>query len=526
MTNLQLTATRYRHRRLALTRVGLTSANLILVFLAGLGFAGHLLVAGNYGYFRDELYYIAAGHHLALGYVDFPLLIAVLAWGMRVLTGDSLVALHVIPALAGSLLILVTGLTARELGGSRLAQALAATSSLVCLTFLATSSIFSMDSLDELWWALIAYLLVRLIRRQRPRLWLLIGTVAGLGMLTKVTVLFFLAAIAIGLLATPARAEFKSRWPWLALGIALAGLAPYLVFEFQTGWPTILYWHNYLGTLVSHSPLSFACQQVYVMNPLTLPLWLGGEIWLLRGGAGPRLRALGIAFAVLFVWFSVTPSKSYYLAPAYPFLFAAGGVWLAPKLHRLGNHWPGTLSLGLLAVSGVLLAPIAMPILPPASFASAYGFLGTDAGAQMEQHRGAPLPQWLADRFGWVSLSNRVSRVISQLPRREQYSACIFTANYGEAAALDFLGRSKHLPPAISGNNSYYFWGPGHCSGRSVITVGLPLTEVAQSFASVRVLGHTSCAYCMPAENGVPILLALDPKRSIAQLWKSVEDLS
>ncbi|HUY23778.1 MAG TPA: glycosyltransferase family 39 protein [Candidatus Saccharimonadales bacterium] len=526
MTDLPFVATVNPRRLLAGLADRISSGSLMLIGLAGLGFAGHMLVASNYGYFRDELYYIAAGHHLALGYVDFPLLMAFLAWGLGLLAGDSLLTLHVIPALASSLLILVTGLTARELGGSKLAQALAASASLVCLTFLATGSIFSMDSLDELWWTLIAYLLVRLLRRSTPRLWLLIGAVAGLGMLTKVTILFFLAALALGLLATPARAEFKTRWPWLALGIAGAGLAPYLVWEFQNGWPTLTYWHNYLGTLVSLSPLSFVGQQAYVMNPITLPLWLGGEVWLLRGGARPRLRALGLAFAVLFVWFCLTPSKSYYLAPAYPFLFAAGGVWLAPKLRRLGARWPGTLCLGLMALSGALLAPIAMPILPPATFASAYGFLGTDAGAQMEQHRGAPLPQWLADRFGWVSLSHRVAGAIRELPRQERLSTCIFAANYGEAAALDFLGRGEHLPPAISGDNSFYFWGPGHCTGRSVITVGVPLTQVWQSFASVRVLGRSRCAYCMPAENGVPILLARDPKHSIAQLWKTVEDLS
>ena len=297
MTDLPFATTVNPRRLLAGLADRISSGSLMLIGLAGLGFAGHMLVASNYGYFRDELYYIAAGHHLALGYVDFPLLMAFLAWGLGLLAGDSLLTLHVIPALASSLLILVTGLTARELGGSKLAQALAASASLVCLTFLATGSIFSMDSLDELWWTLIAYLLVRLLRRSTPRLWLLIGAVAGLGMLTKVTILFFLAALALGLLATPARAEFKTRWPWLALGIAGAGLAPYLVWEFQNGWPTLTYWHNYLGTLVSLSPLSFVGQQVYVMNPLTLPLWLGGEIWLLRGrcrapasGAGTCLR--------------------------------------------------------------------------------------------------------------------------------------------------------------------------------------------------------------------------------------------
>ncbi|HVC22777.1 MAG TPA: glycosyltransferase family 39 protein [Candidatus Dormibacteraeota bacterium] len=526
MLDLHLTTTIRDSHVAGLARAQVSSVNFILVSLAGLGFVGHMLVAGNYGYFRDELYYIAAGHHLALGYVDFPLLTAALARLMFLLAGDSLVAIHVIPALANAFLILVTGLTARELGGRRLAQALAATASLVCLTFLATGSIFSMDSLDELWWALIAYLLVRLIRRDQPRLWLLIGAVVGVGMLTKVTVLFFLAALLLGLLGTPARREFKSRWIWLGMGVALAGLVPYLAWEVQTGWPSLSYWHNYVGTLVNHSLLNFIAQQVYVMNPLTLPLWLGGEIWLLRGGAGPRLRALGLAFAVLFVWFGLGPSKSYYLAPAYPFLFAAGAVWLAPKLSRMGRIWPGTSYLGLMAVGGILLAPVAMPILPPATFAAAYGFLGTDGGAQMQRHDGAPLPQWLADRFGWISLTERVAQAVDQLPPPERRASCIFTANYGEAAALDFLGRSQHLPPAISGNNSFYFWGPGRCSGQAIITVGLPRSQVLRSFATVEVVGTTSCGFCMPGENGLPILRATSPKRSIPALWKSVENLS
>ncbi|MGH7706016.1 MAG: glycosyltransferase family 39 protein [Candidatus Dormibacteria bacterium] len=501
------------------------SANWALAGLAGVGFTGHMLVAGNYGYFRDELYYIAAGHHLALGYVDFPLLMAVLAWALGVLAGDSLVAIHVIPALANAALIVVTGLIARELGGRRLAQALAGGASLVCLTFLATGSIFSMDSLDELWWTLIAYLLVRLVQRDRTQLWLWIGGVAAVGFLTKVTILYFLAALLLGLLASPARARLRSKWACLAIGLGLVGLCPYLIWEFQTGWPTLAYWHNYVGTLVGHSPLDFALQQAYVMNPITLPLWSGGLVWLLRGRGGPELRSLGITFLVLFAWFSLGPSKSYYLAPAYPFLFAAGAVWLAPHLSRPGRFWPTPSYLAALAVSGILLAPIGMPILPPSTYAAWYGFLGTDAGAQMEHHRGGALPQWLADRFGWTALAKQVSTALDQLPGSERRVACVFTANYGEAAALDDLSTRAHFPPAISGNNSYYFWGPGNCSGQVVVTVGLTPAQVSSSYRSVLKIGHTSCQFCMPAEDGLPILLARDPRRSLRSTWLGVQNL-
>ncbi|MGH7642011.1 MAG: glycosyltransferase family 39 protein [Candidatus Dormibacteria bacterium] len=254
MINLERAQVSRRPALETLAHARLNSANWLLAVLAGVGFTGHMLVAGNYGFFRDELYYIAAGHHLALGYVDFPLLMAVLAWGLGILTGDSLVAIHVIPALANAALIVVTGLIARELGGRRLAQFLAGGASLVCLTFLATGSIFSMDSLDELWWTLIAYLLVRLVKRDRPQLWIWIGSVAAVGFLTKVTILYFLAALMFGLLALPGRARLKSKWALLGAGIGLSGLLPYLIWEFQTGWPTIAYWHNYVGTLVGHSP--------------------------------------------------------------------------------------------------------------------------------------------------------------------------------------------------------------------------------------------------------------------------------
>ncbi|MDA8332191.1 MAG: glycosyltransferase family 39 protein [Candidatus Dormibacteraeota bacterium] len=505
---------------------GLTNPSGAVALLGLCGFAAHMLVASNYGYFRDELYYLAAGNHLSLGYVDFPFLIPLLAWLVSRTAGDSLVAIHVIPALANGALIVVTGTIARELGGRRLAQTLAAAGSLVCLTFLATGAIFSMDALDELWWALIALLVIRMVRRGEPRLWLAVGAVAGLGMATKVTILFFIAALGGGLLATPARAYLQSRWAWVGAAVAAIFLAPYVVWEFQSGWPTLPYWHNYLGTLVPPSPVNFAAQQAYVMNPLTLPLWLGGTYWYLRGRGGPELRALGIAFTALFVYFAFTPTKSYYLAPAYPMMFAAGAVWLEARgaAARIGRWFWGYLAA--LGISGALLAPIAMPILPPPTFASAYGFLGSDAGAKIALHQNAVLPQWLADRFGWESLVHEVAAVYYRLPVRKRREACIFTDDYGEAAAIDVLGTAEGLPPAISGNNSFYFWGPSGCTAHVVITVGVTRRDASAAFRHVSAAGRTKCSYCMPQEDGVPILVAQQPRRPIGLLWPTVEQLN
>jgi 4-amino-4-deoxy-L-arabinose transferase-like glycosyltransferase len=185
----------------------------LLVALAGLSFVAHMLVAGNYGYFRDELYYIADGRHLQAGYVDQPLLMGWLAALVRVTAGDSLVAIHVIPALACALIMVVTGLMARGLGGGRVAQLVAGVAALFTVDFMATGSPLSMDVLDQLWWALASLLLLRLLRRETPRLWLLFGLVAAIALLTKLTLLFFGLALALALLVTPERRYLRTPWP-------------------------------------------------------------------------------------------------------------------------------------------------------------------------------------------------------------------------------------------------------------------------------------------------------------------------
>ncbi len=485
----------------------------------------HLAVAGRYGYFRDELYYLAAGHHLQLAYVDFPVLIAAMAWVLEHLGADSLTAIHVLPALADGALVVTTGLIARELGGHRWAQALAATASLVCLTFLATGSIFSMDIWDELWWTVIAYLVVRLIVRDRPRLWLLVGLVAGIGLLTKLTILFFLAALAVGILVSPARATLRTRWPWVGAGVAVLFLAPTVAWEVQHGWATLAYWHAYAGTLATRSPLGFAIQQAYTMNPLTVPLWLTGTVALVTGRAGRGLQCLGVAFVILFVGLSVIPTKSYYLAPAYPMLFAAGAVRLAAALAQGRRRWLRPGLLGALLASGLVLAPIAMPIVPPATYARLYGFLGTDGGAQLQRGDAAVLPQWLADRFGWRHLTRVVVAVDRRLPASQRRQACVFAANYGEAAALDRYGPAQGLPPAISGSNSFYFWGPGGCRGRTVILVGVSRGTAARAFRRVVPAAVSRCRFCMPQEDGVPILVARGAVLPMARLWPRTKSL-
>jgi 4-amino-4-deoxy-L-arabinose transferase-like glycosyltransferase len=269
-----------------------------ILSVAGADFVFHMLVAGNYGYFRDELYYIVSGQHLQLGYVDFPGMIAYLAALMNVLAGDGLVAIHVIPALAGAALVFVSGMMARELGGKRWAQVLAAVATLVTAQ-LALASIFSMDILDALWWSVGSYILIRLTKREEPRLWVLFGLVTGLGLMTKLTIVFFLLALIVALVLTDARRNIRSRWFWTGAAVAFLFLLPYVAWNVMNGWPTVDFYIHH-GGLNGSGPADFVVSQVVIANPAGLPLVIAGLYFLLRSPSGAPFRFLGVALVLLF----------------------------------------------------------------------------------------------------------------------------------------------------------------------------------------------------------------------------------
>jgi hypothetical protein len=511
--------------RWLISRQALLSETALLIFLAMIKLIAHLLTSDNYGFFRDELYYIDASKHLAFGYVDFPPLVALLAAFDRVVLGNSLVAYHILPAIAGAILVLLTGLIARELGGDRFAQGLAALASLTAITFLGIDSLFSMDPFDELWWVILAYLLVRLIRRDEPRLWLLFGLVAGIGLMTKVTMLIFGFAIVVGLLLTPQRKYLLSKWIWPGAAIALAIFLPYILWNAVNGWPTLEFWSTYA---INHanpvSPLGFLYQQVLAMNPLSLPLWLAGLYYYFFTPEGKPYRALAWAFVILYVLFTLSQAKLYFLAPAYPMLFAAGALVLKRFFDKKGWRWLKPTYVVLLLLVGLLLAPRAMPILPPAIYGNPTAILSGSLGIKVANEDTGVLPQQLADRFGWDSMVATIAGVYRSLPKNEQNQACIFTGNYGEAGAVDFYRSQYHLPQAISGQNSYYLWGPGTCTGQVIISIGIPLTSLQPDFASVTQASITTCTYCVPQENNLPIYICLHLKTSMQAIWPRVKN--
>src|SRR5918998_264037 len=304
----------------------LLSGPAIAVYLACVKFVVHMLTAGNYGFYRDELYFLSAGERLDLGYVDFPPLVAIVTAVARGLFGESPAALHFFPALASAAVVVLTALMARELGGGRFAQVLAALATLIAPNILVFGTWMSMDAFDQLFWALATYVLLMILKQDQPRLWLYFGLVAGLGLLAKVTMLFFGFAVFVALLLTPARRHLLTRWPWLGGAVALVFLLPYVYWQGQHGGAPPAVWGEPRGKVAPDSIATFLFEQVATMHPATLLIWPAGLYYYLLSKGGKPYQALGWSYLILFAVFAIQNAKFYFLAPTYPILFAAGAL--------------------------------------------------------------------------------------------------------------------------------------------------------------------------------------------------------
>ncbi|MEO6970218.1 MAG: glycosyltransferase family 39 protein [Chthoniobacterales bacterium] len=496
------------------------STNRIILGFAFVTLLVHLLTNQRYGYFRDELYFIACARHLDFGYVDLPSLSPFLLRIEMILFGSSLFAVRLLPAVASACLVALTGLLARELGGRIWAVVLGCMGALASLFFLAVGNFYSPQAYESLFWTGAIYLLVRIINGAPPRTWLWFGVVVGLGLQNKHSMAFFAAAIVVALLFTPERRHFGQRWIWLAGLIAFAIALPNVVWQIQRGWPTWVLLHGIAQSNknVVLTPLQYFAQQFGLMNPGTAPVWLGGLIWLLVSRGGRRYRVIGFTYLIALTEFIVMHGKNYYLAPAYPMLFAAGGV-AAEGLLAMRFRWLKPAIALAMMVSTLLLAPVVLPIMSPEKLLAYIRALHFEV-PKTETSFTAALPQLYADQFGWEEMVRSVARVYASLSPEEQKRAAIFCQNYGEAGAIDFFGPKYGLPPALSGHQNYYYWGPGHYTGQIMIVLDDQATDEREQFRSVEDRGLVeSSPWAMPWEQRQHIYICRDLKGTLQQLW-------
>jgi 4-amino-4-deoxy-L-arabinose transferase-like glycosyltransferase len=451
-----------------------------LAWLIGAAFvAVELAVSGRYGYLQDELYFIEAGRHLALGYVDQPPLAPLLTRMVTDLVGISPTAIRVIPALAGGAIVVLAARLAALFGAGRLGRVLAALAMACAPVLLGAAHIANTTPLDLLAWAVVSVCVCTALLRDKPRWWVGAGLAAGVGLQADNLVALLVLAILAGIAVTRYRVVLRTRWPWLGGIIAAVIWAPNLGWQATHGWPQLqmasaLHQQNnsvadYLGGL----PV-----QVLYLGLLTAPLVIAGLVRLWRT---PELRFLAVATTIVVLYvLAWVPGKTYYSDGMAPAVLAAGAVAAERWLARGRRHG---LRLGLVLaapLAGMLVTlPLELPVLPV---------------AQLHNLPASDQQATLGDTVGWPQLTRAVAAQDAELVRDGQRPTSIFTGWYAEAAALNVLGAGDHLPPVLSGHNAYWMWGPGRASDQTVLVVDA-IGQLRPYFASCRVVAIYRAPY-------------------------------
>jgi hypothetical protein len=331
--------------------------------------------------------------------------------------------------------------------------------------------------------------------------------------------LFFGSGVAIGLLLTPARKQFARAEIWLGAAIAFLIFLPNLLWEIHHGYPTIALLNTVIGSkYTTVSPLAFIGQQFLLVNPLAAPFWLAGLWFFLADRQGRKYAALGVAYLVVLLEMILLHGKIYYLAPAYIMLLAVGAVWWEQQIFSRAAVWLKPAVVAPLIVSGVIAAPLAMPILPVAAAVRYCAFWGVQ-DVKVENVPLNSLPQLFGDMFGWQQQAQALARAVHSLPLADQSRATLLAYNYGEAGAIDYFGKLYGLPRAISGHNQYGYWGPGPTSGEVVVAIGFTRHRLEQAFADVKPVETISPAYALPEESGLTIYVCRRPRESLSATW-------
>ena len=522
----------------------------LLVILAAVRLIIHCATNWQYGFHRDELGLLDDARYLDWGYVSYPPFTAFLARIALILFGPSLIGVRFFAALAQSIAMIFTGLMVRELGGRRWAQVVAALAAAISPMAVCMGTMLQYGSIEYLWWVMAAYFVIRLLRSENPRWWLAIGAVLGIGMMTKYTMIFFIAGIGAGIALTPARRYLKSPWLWAGAALSLVIFLPNVIWQTQ---------HNFISlTFLNHIHArdveigrtdGFLVQQLFVSaNLFTLPLWLAGLYFYFVSPAGavgrdsvepgrgdwqrgqrpppgstesrptagvdPRYRVLGWMFVVPLVLFFIAGGRFYYMTPTYPMLLAAGTVvwdrWLGERAAIAARV--GRISTWLALIAGAVFSAATMMPLAPIN----------SAGWRLT----SKIHDNFSEQIGWPELAQTVAGIYAKIPEADKARTAILAGNYGEAGAINLYGRQYGLPEVISGINTYWWRGYGDPPPEVVILVGFS-RESAERFATqVELAGHITNHYDVLNEetkDHPDIFICRGFKKSWPEFWRGFQ---
>jgi hypothetical protein len=470
-----------------------------------------------YGVHRDEFLYLAMGEHLRLFRMDFPPAIALIALAERGVLGDSLLAIRFVPALGDAALIVLAAAMARELGGGRFAQALAAIAVALHPLFLRPGNLFQPVFLDQLCWTSALFALARFERTRDPRWWYVIGAIGGLGLLTKFSILFIGFALLIALLLDD-RPALRTRGPWLALAIALAIGSPSVIGQIRLGYPVVAQMTTLRASQLAHVSVGSFLRWQLLFGPSCV-LAAAGVLWLLLATAARPVRILGISCAAVFVTLLLLRGKPYYVGPVYPTLLAAGTVWLERIGRSFGAQVARAGAVAAIVLYDAFLLPLALPALPPPMMARYAAASGISEAVRTNRGTVLRLPQDFADMLGWPERVALVAHVFDSLPPAKRAQTVLVGENYGEAGALEFYGPRYHLPAAVSAAGSYWFFGPGEKPGDVLITLGVSREDLARLYDVVTPAAHLRNDWTVEEEQDLTVYVCERPRRTLQSIW-------
>ena len=480
-----------------------------VLLAAGVMVVGLLVVSGAYGFHGDEMYYVVSGQHPAFGYVDQPPLTPLLSAGSVALLGVSPTAVRVLPALEMGLIVVVVGLISRDLGGSRRAQVLAAVTAAVS-GYLGAGHLDTTTEPDLLAWAVILWLVVRLLDGGDRRLWLLVGGAAGLGLENKDTLLFLGAGLAVGIVAARRWDAVRSPWAWTGLAVALLLWAPNLIWQAANGWTQVAMAHQIAGYGADNRAQVLPLLWLFT-GPLLFPVSIAGLVWFLVSRAAAPWRAVGWAALVALALVVLTGGKAYYAIGSTCVLMAAGGIVLDRWLARSHPRLKAAAFTVAAALSGLLIALLTLPILPLASY--------------VKTTLPATFPD-TANQVGWPQFVATVQHVVEALPAEQRAHAVILTNDYSEASPLVLLGTG--LPPVYSGHNAYWDWGPPPADRTVVIHVGdwRPV-DWTPYFVDCHDVAHIDNQLGIDnAEQGMAVTVCTGIRASWSTMWPALRTIS
>jgi len=484
----------------------------LLVYILTLSFT-------SYGIFRDELYYLACANRLDFGYVDHPpLSIWVLAvW--KFIFGNSVFMIRLVPAVVSSATVFMIGLFTMRLGGGKSAVIISMLSFMLTPIFLGMTTIYSMNVFDFFFWILSAYIFLRIIETENRKLWRVLGIVIGLGLLNKTSMLWLCAGILIGTVFTPLREDLKTKYPYIAAGIAFLIFSPYIIWNLTHDLAHLEFMRNAAARKYGGlTPVSFVLDLFLILNPVSVLIWIPGLIFYFFNKSSKQFRAIGYiwlaTFAVLFInWHS----KAEYIAPAFQILFAGGSVMIV-KWNARRNRLKYALAVPVIVLA-IFLSPYARPLLPVENF------LGYQSALKLqppntEGNELDGLPQFYADMFGWEDLARNVSNVYKSLSQEEKRRTVVYCSNYGEAGAIEYYSKKYSLPKVVCPHNSYWYWSLQNKNAATIIIIGGEMEDHLQSLERVEAAGLHKTKYAMPYENNLTIFIGRGLKKSIEEIRK------